>query len=579
MKQKACEPFVWEKPNTTREYDLKLGQKLIDFNLILTGLPEDIEQVVNDIPNLPISEAPIQSIELSKYLKDDLCTAVPGLRVFQPLQIRLYEFNPVAESEEAIWTAITDIYQKAAELGKIVFADPNYITGDPEGGSGQSGQIQGGPEGGSGQSGQIQGGPEGGSGQSGQIQGGENGNTGGQPPEEAFIKHWAFYATKGIHLEAGTGIRINTKNKGQSADVYIFDTVDKRIHRDLNLIENGTDRPHYSPYVCIQRTHPQEPLEICISSPAERFQGTSRRHIQVRSTTARTVDEHGLFIAGLIHRIAPQCNLHLVDVLNQHGQGELFGFLYALMLLAKRGLGKAGARKPQPLNRAVVNLSLGVTLSRELMTKTGVPLALKAMQTGSLPMQSAQNYLLVRMLDDMLNTHQYVGSMRLVTKLLHELGAILVAAAGNDSAGITGDLPPQIPARYDEVISVAASIFNGKKANYSNRGDILAPGGGSDLLDVKPQHAQPDPNPQKDLRDYVMMSFVPRLSDQDSGLGMWSGTSFATPMVSGLMALMLEKMEVNNVTLTSADLKEILANRSRDGIIDVQMALDSIQDT
>lgn len=576
--QQNCDPFVWEKPEMIREYDLKAGQKVIDFNLILTGLPEDIQHVLGNLPNLPIHPTPLQCIDLSKYLKPEVCAMVPELNLFRSLQICLYEFNPAEESENSVWEAIAQIYQQAAVDGRIVFADPNYITGDPEGNSGGSGGVVGGPEGGSGNSGGVVGGPEGGSGNSGGVVGGPNGNINGQQPEDAYIKHWSFYSDHGIHLETGAGYRLNTDNKGQRAEVYIFDTVDKRIHRDLNLLENGDEQPQYSNFVSLQRSYPPEPLKICISSPAERFHGTSRRHIYIKSPGTRTVDEHGIFVAGLIHRIAPQCKLHLVDVLNQHGQGELFGFLYALMLLAKRGLGKVTATRHQPLNKAIVNMSLGVTLSKENMRKAGVREALKAMRTAHLVQPTTNNFLLRSMLEDMVSTQQYVGSLRTITKLLTELGAILVAAAGNDSARVDGDLPPQIPARYDEVISVAASTSEGKKANYSNRGDVTAPGGGTDLPDVKPQYPPPASQTAKDLTPLTVMSVSPRLSEGDAGLAIWSGTSFATPMVSGLIALMVEKMQVNGVSLATTDLKEILANRSRSGIIDVQMALDSVKD-
>lgn len=574
----SCEPLAWEKPAATYEYILKQGQKVIDFNLILTGLAEDIEYVLQNTPDLPITPSPIHRIVLSEYIHADLLAQVPELSLFRPMQIHLYEFSPDEESEQKVWEAVARIYQQAAQDGRIVFADPNYITGDPEGGSGGSGNVLGGPEGGSGSSGNVLGGPEGGSGSSGHVLGGANGNLNGQQPDDAYRKHWSFHSDNGIGLETGVGIRINNQNKGQHADVYIFDTVDKRIHQDVNLIEDGTNRPRIRNFVSFQRAHPSEPLEICISSPAERFLGTSHRHIQIKSAETRTIDEHGLFVAGVIHRIAPKAKLHLVDVLNQHGQGELFGFLNALMLLAKRGLGKLTPATPQPLHKSIVNMSLGVTLSKGNMAQAGVQQALKAMRTAHIVHPTTNNFLLRSILEDMVNNQHYVGSLRTITKLLSELGTILVAAAGNDSATITGDLPPQIPARYDEVISVAASVYNGKRANYSNRGDVTAPGGGTDLPDVKPQHPPTSATAAKDMTPFTIMSVAPQLKGEDAGFAIWSGTSFAAPMVSGILSLLVEKMTINNVSLTTTDLKELLANRARNGIVDVQMALDAIED-
>jgi hypothetical protein len=33
--------------------------------------------------------------------------------------------------------------------------------------------------------------------------------------------------------------------------------------------------------------------------------------------------DHGLFVAGIIHTIAPQAELHLIEVLNPYGVGDL----------------------------------------------------------------------------------------------------------------------------------------------------------------------------------------------------------------------------------------------------------------
>lgn len=569
-------PFVWEKPEVTRKYSLKEGQKVIDYNLILTGLPEDIDEVVRALPDSKIGATPLQTLDLSIYLPSSLTSQVPALQVFQPLQVRLYEFSPEKESEETVWATIQQIYAQAASQGKIVFADPNYITGDPEGGSGGSGAIVGGPEGGSGGSGAIVGGPEGGSGGSGAVVGGPVGNVGSKTADEAFIKHWAFYTENGINLEAGTGIRINARNKGQSAEVYIFDTVDERLSREINRLANAPDQPHPNHFFRIQRTYPPEPLEFYVSSPASRFYGSSLRPIHIQSVLGRNVDEHGLFVAGLIHRIAPQCKIHLVDVLNEQGQGELFGLLYALMQLAKRGAERASKETPEPLNHAVVNLSLGITLSKKTMDQAQVPQTLKAMKTASLTSATAPNYLLMTLLDDMVYESAYIGSMRVVTRLLAEMGAYLIAAAGNDSTNVIGDLPPQIPARYAEVIGVAASIKKGIKATYSNRGDVVAPGGGSDLLDVTPNNPQTLADLQIDKTEYSVVSVIPKLSAQDAGLGLWSGTSFAAPMVSGLVALMIERMQDRQQMFSLQDIKEMLANRARNGIVDVQMALDGV---
>lgn len=92
-------------------------------------------------------------------------------------------------------------------------------------------------------------------------------------------------------------------------------------------------------------------------------------------------------------------------------------------------------------------------------------------------------------------------------------GIIVVAAAGNSS--LNTDKYPHYPSGYNGVISVAAIDSSGNLASYSNHGarsvDIAAPG--SQVLSC----------------------------DYRGGYMPLSGTSMATPHVSGLLALMLQQ--------------------------------------
>ncbi|MBI4744322.1 MAG: S8 family serine peptidase [Actinobacteria bacterium] len=109
-------------------------------------------------------------------------------------------------------------------------------------------------------------------------------------------------------------------------------------------------------------------------------------------------------------------------------------------------------------------------------------------------------------------------------------GAILVAAAGNN--GSNGNLP-EYPAAYDHVIAVSATDSLDNKAGFSNFGsyiDVAAPG--VDILSTS----------------------------LGGGYGYKSGTSTATPFVSGLASLLLSR----STQLASDQIEQIIGQSADD---------------
>lgn len=121
-------------------------------------------------------------------------------------------------------------------------------------------------------------------------------------------------------------------------------------------------------------------------------------------------------------------------------------------------------------------------------------------------------------------------------------GIAIVFASGNDDLEMGND-----ESAIDEVISVGASDSENLRAYYSNYGehlDIVAPGGywlGITTLDASGQEGG-----AIESDDYLLYD------DANS----FTGTSASAPIVSGVIALMLEK----DPTLTRVEIENILKN-------------------
>jgi subtilisin family serine protease len=133
-------------------------------------------------------------------------------------------------------------------------------------------------------------------------------------------------------------------------------------------------------------------------------------------------------------------------------------------------------------------------------------------------------------------------------------GTLLVAAAGNDSRST--DLSPQYPSSVNlpGIIAVASSASDGALSSFSNFGqlsvDVVAPG--SNVLSTLP----------------------------GSEYGRLSGTSMATPMVSGVGALILSiapglsALELRNAILNAVTVRSGYSGKiSTSGDLDAELAV------
>lgn len=201
--------------------------------------------------------------------------------------------------------------------------------------------------------------------------------------------------------------------------------------------------------------------------------------------------DHGLFVAGIVHSIAPGAELCLIRVLNANGVGDL-----------------------RALNAALKHvMHLATTSGKRLVINCSLVLAI---QPGQEEMGGLIHLL---KLASLLTVQNSQPSSRFC----------IVAAAGNDSddAGY--------PAAFNSVVGVAALDRTGEPAPYTNKAD-------SHLGDPRLTYAGVATFGGRDssgadgmIGIYTAPSY-PDGTLNTSGWAYWSGTSFAAPVISALIA-------------------------------------------
>jgi hypothetical protein len=286
--------------------------------------------------------------------------------------------------------------------------------------------------------------------------------------------------------------------------------------------------------------------------------------------------DHGLFVTGLIRDLVCKADIEFVRVLNDFGVCSVGVIIKALediqhrMMSINPDTGEKGDLNNKPV---VINLSLVLTPSEEDLRRVwfGVDPSHKMGEMANKKHDS-----------NLLRFH-----LHKVIQILAASGAVIVASAGNDSnwPDMPGRMGPRYPAAFQEVIAVGAVDKDRNAARYSNYPQ--SPGHHNGIATYGGAIPTPD-EIEMDCIDamrgvYSDIRFPTYLADRTPPLdydpqdpnawAYWSGTSFATPIISAVVARVLQLKagqwpsyawvpEVHRALLTPLGQQELLTGNS-----------------
>ena len=279
------------------------------------------------------------------------------------------------------------------------------------------------------------------------------------------------------------------------------------------------------------------------------------------------IPDHGLFIAGMIHDVAPAAKIECVRVLDSLCVGDLEKITHALQRIYDRMIDKD---KDLFKQRVVINLSLVIPRAEEV----------EMVHPGQLQLKTGDFELIP-------------ASLILILYALEQAGAVIIASAGNEgddrelpagtvvSSAIRPEAlyPAALGKTFNNVIAVGAANVNNDASSYScypgvyntassggnppPRAFGLATWGGEvpnaaigEVVPPKPGDPGSD-HPKVEIKDaprgiYSSVEFPPLsavpadppeqyyTASNENAWAYWIGTSFATPIVSAVVARILE---------------------------------------
>ena len=342
---------------------------------------------------------------------------------------------------------------------------------------------------------------------------------------------YRFDIQRQLEKAAGKGIY----GDGSGVDVVILDTA-----------------PCAQDLVAAYKEWPDHPLIATLLGPNGKlhlYPASYEELLRLGCTSLNDHDykmtDHGLFIAGIVHSIVPNAEIHLIEVLNQYGVGDLTSFV--------QGLLKVYTEKIYNQNRKLV-INCSWMLENPLddlhcrhMKQTGDPDA----EFEKAVREFSRNDQATRVMLDSLFDRFFA------------LGRQAFAAAGNDGRN---DDSSRVQARYPAALKSVAGVGALPKAltRTGDQRNNYLPTEFSNLSESADSRGVVTKGVvtlggEEGEGNGVLGLYIgefPDCSRNESKWAWWCGTSFATPILTGAVASVLSR-KGNRVVTTQAAIKKL----------------------
>lgn len=351
------------------------------------------------------------------------------------------------------------------------------------------------------------------------------------------------------------------KERGKGVKVAILDTAPC-----LHDLAEAYERYQKVNPQNIKNRHPLIESLLRLNGPLHVHPASYEELLRMRSVHLKDhnykMTDHGLFVAGIIHTIAPAAELHLIEVLNPDGVGDMVSIAKGLQRL----LNEEYFKWKNSLLVVNCSLVLNIPLLNHPITNLDEAL-MDRIAPQRHQYQSHPDRLDPKLLGP-INTAwlaRQVQAIERICDLLFWQGSRVIAAAGNDWRPEEHKDQPQAryPAAFNSALGVGAlpkqeaskgtvhiQTGNPIASSYSNLAD--RPGSvGITTLGGEPGEEHGILGVY--VGEFPPLSFFQRLlkflitilggtyagPKNDSDWAWWAGTSFATPILTGLIAAVL----------------------------------------